>query len=408
VIFDILDETYRPLLVSPRSLGLGRKTEKETAVRSMLRSVGMSSCALALVAAGAFAQSSTGATGANTATVQGNASEASLIFGGLVQAQFEDGDRGDSRFPATGTDRFLLRRTRLNATGKFNEDFDFRVEFDLTGSLAAATGLRAQLTDGYLNWNHYSFANIRVGQFKTPFGFEQLYGDPRLLTAERSLVNDRLTLNRQLGAQVWGDFLDKRLTYAVGTFNGNGVNASSNDNSKFLWAGRLTVAPWKDKSGSWTVGANAFTSEDTALALADLNLDSTPTTADKDGLFTGKRHGYGVDTQVETGPFSLWVEYLKVRFEPTDARPSASFDADGGYVQGGWFFIPQKFQLVLKYETFDPNKDVSNDAVSTDTVGLNYYIKGNDLKLMLDYLRTDLGGKNATQNKFILRAQVIF
>jgi len=374
-------------------------------VRSMLRRLPVLFCALALAGFGgisAFAQSP------SAATVQGNASEVSLVFGGLVQAQLEDGDRGDTRFPATGYDRFLLRRTRLNATGKYKEDFDFRVELDLTGSLSAATGLRAQLTDGYLTWTHYGFANVRIGQFKTPFGYEQLYGDPRLLTAERSLANDRLTLSRQLGVQVAGDFLDKRLSYAVGTFNGNGVNNSGNDNNKFLWVGRLSGLPWKSQSGSWGLGVNSFSSEDTALSLPDLNFDSTPATADKDNLFTGKRNGFGVDSQIEAGPFSLWVEYLKVRFEPTNARPSARFDADGGYVQGGLFVVPKKLQVVLKYETFDPNRDISNNDVSTDTVGLNYYIKGHDLKMMLDYLRIDLGGKNPTQNKFLLRAQVIF
>src|SRR5882724_7641489 len=133
--------------------------------------------------------------------------EPSLTIGGLLQVQFDAGDKGDSRF-TNDNDRFYLRRARLNASGRFLEEFDFRLEMDLSGTLANTTGLRAQMTDGYITWNRYSEANVRVGQFKTPFGFEQLYGDPRLFTIARTLVNDRLTLNRQLGVQVGGDFFD--------------------------------------------------------------------------------------------------------------------------------------------------------------------------------------------------------
>jgi phosphate-selective porin OprO/OprP len=372
-------------------------------MRILLRSMALFGCVLAL-AAPALAQSK------SPVTVQAGAGEATLTLGGLIQGQFEDGDRGDSRFPATGADRFLLRRARLNATGTFAEGFDYRLEFDLAGSLSTTSGLRAQLTDGYVNWNRYAFANVRAGQFKTPFGFEQLYGDPRLLTAERSLVNDRLTLGRQLGVQLSGSFLDKRLSYAAGTFNGNGVNTSGNDNDKFLWVGRLTAVPWKSPAGSWAVGGNAFRSEDTALSLPDLNLDSTPATPERDNLFTGKRQGFGLDSQVEAGPLSLWVEYLRVRFEPTAARPPARFDSDGGYVQGGWFFIPKRFQVVLKYETFDPRRGLSGDDVSTVTTGLNYYIRDHDLKLLFDYLRTDLGSRSTLpqQNKWLLRFQAMF
>jgi phosphate-selective porin len=374
-------------------------------MKTMLRMV-RSVCVLALVAAAAFGQEKGGI------TVQATNGEASLTLGGLLQAQFEDGDRGDSRFPATGEDRFYLRRARLNATGTFAEQFDFRLEFDLTGTLGSTNGLRAQMTDGYVNWNRYAFANVRAGQFKTPFGFEQLYADPRLLTIERSLANDRLTLSRQLGAQVGGDLLDKRLFYAVGVFNGNGVNNSANDNGKFLWAGRLAVTPWKGSllggPASWAIGGDAFQSEDTALSLPDLNLDSTPTTPDRDNLFTGKRHGFGVDSQLETGPFSLWAEYLRNHLEPTDARPAAQFDADGWYVQAGIFLVPKKLQAVVKYETFDPSRRVSGNEVSTGTVGLNYYVKGNNLKMQLDYLRTGLGGNTDTQNKVLLRLQALF
>jgi len=337
--------------------------------------------------------------------------EPSLAIGGLLQVQFDGGDKGDSRF-ANDFDRFYLRRARLNASGRFLEEFDFRLEMDLAGSLSNTTGLRAQMTDGYITWNRYPEANVRVGQFKTPFGFEQLYGDPRLLTIERTLVNDRLTLNRQLGAQVGGDFFEKRLGYAIGSFNGNGVNNNFNDNNALVTVGRITAVPWQGNLGSiaakWSVGANGFSSKDTGLALSDLGLDSTPTTPDRDGLFTGKRRGSGVDSQIVAGPFELWGELLRDRFEPASKIPSASLTSDGWYGQASYFLVPNRFQIVAKYETFDPNDRKNADETKTATFGANVYLKGHDLKLMANYLRTELPGSQKTQNKVIARLQVIF
>jgi phosphate-selective porin OprO/OprP len=374
-------------------------------MRSMMRRVVVLGCLGWMLAARAgFAQ--------GTEPVKPAGVEPTLTFGGLIQVQLEAGDRGDSRW-ANGNDRFLLRRARLNGTGRFREDFDFRVELDLAGTLQNTSGLRAQLTDGYINWSHYQAANVRAGQFKTPFGFEQLYPDPRLITLERSLVNDRLTLSRQLGAQVAGDLLDKRLSYAIGEFNGNGVNNNFNDNEKFALVGRLSAVAWKGEVGgkpaSWSVGADAFRSEDTGLSLPDLGLDSTPATADRDNLFTGKRRGTGFDSQVHAGPLDVWVEYLDTRFEPTDRLPSPSFKASGWYAQASWIFA-QRYQVVAKLESFDPNDRVRGDAVETQTYGVNYLIRGHDLKLMLDYLRTDLGSASPLprQQKLLARLQAIF
>jgi phosphate-selective porin OprO/OprP len=338
-------------------------------------------------------------------------SEPTLALGGLIQGQFDGGDKGDARF-ANDNSRFYLRRARLNATGRFLEDFDFRLEMDLTGSLGNTTGERAQLTDGFINWNHFAYLNVKVGQFKTPFGFEQLYGDPKLFTIERTLVNDRLTLNRQVGLQVAGDLLDKHLSYALGTFNGNGTNNSFNDNNKFDWVGRVVVTPWKGQlmgdPASVSIAANGFTAEDTALALStDLGIDSTPTTTDHDGIFTGKRRGQGVDAQLVSGRFELWGEYLNTRYEPANNIPKPQLKAKGGYVQAAFFIVPKKFQIVAKQETFDPNDTVKNDQTDTTTLGLNYYIKGNDLKVMLDYLRVKVGRLDS-QDKVIARLQVGF
>jgi phosphate-selective porin OprO and OprP len=334
-----------------------------------------------------------------------------LTLGGLLQVQADVGDRGDSRF-TNDNDRFYLRRARLNASGRFLEEIDFRLELDLAGSLSNTSSLRAQMTDGYIHWSRHPAANVRAGQFKTPFGFEQLYGDPRLITIERSLVNDRLTASRQIGAQMGGDLLEKRLHYAVGAFNGNSVNNNFNDDDRFFLAGRLAGVPWQGKLGgqsaTWSVGANAYSSQDANVPLADLGLDSTPGTPDRDGIFSGERTGTGLDTQLVAGPFELWAEYLRVRFEPDSGVPRARFDADGWYAQGSLFVVPERLQLVLKVETFDPSSAAEDDTTDTTTLGTNYYLKGHDLKLMLDYLRTDAPEPFESQDKVIARLQVIF
>lgn len=366
-------------------------------------------CCLLLACCWPAAPARLGAQSTGTVTPAGK--ELTLAIGGLLQVQAEAGDKGDARF-GSDNDRFYLRRARLNATGKFLEDFDFRLEGEFAGTLANTSALRAQLTDAYVTWNRHPFANVRFGQLKTPFGFEQLYGDPRLFTLERSLANDRLTMSRQLGVQVGGELLDKRLTYAVGAFNGNGANNNFNDDDRFLTAGRLAGIPWQGKlfgrSASWAVGGNVYASDDTNVSPgAEFGFDSTPATADRDGIFSGKREGFGVDSQLQCGPVELWAEYLKTEWEPDSGRPLPSVESEGWYAQGSFYVVPEKVQLVLKLESFDPRREIDNDTTETGTAGVSWYLKGHDLKLLLNYLRARIDNQD-DQDKVLARFQVIF
>lgn len=334
-----------------------------------------------------------------------------LKIGGLIQVQSDFGDRGDTRF-ATGDDRIYLRRARLNAIGSFLEEFDFKLELELFGTLSnsptsiSTNNVRAQVTDGYINWNKLVYANIKGGQFKTPFGYEQLYFDPRLYTIERSLVNDRLTVGRQLGAQVSGDLFEKRFYYATGLFNGNTVNNTYNDNGKFLYAGRVAGTIWQGKLHSletkWTAGTNGFSSEDNNLTAQSPDFQFTNLT------FTGKRTGFGVDTQLRLGPFEIWFEFLRDHIEPQDFKPLEEFHADGWYLQG-YYAVRPKIQAVLGYQTFNPITELDADlTTNTWTLGFNYLFKGDDLKFMVNYLITDTYILPDTQQKVLVRMQVIF
>src|ERR1700688_1750432 len=74
------------------------------------------------------------------------ASEFKLVLGGYIQVNFEDGDVSafEGRFGMTALkDRFRLRRARINLTGDFAEQFDFKVEGDFEQSDSAITALKS-------------------------------------------------------------------------------------------------------------------------------------------------------------------------------------------------------------------------------------------------------------------------
>jgi phosphate-selective porin OprO/OprP len=344
-------------------------------------------------------------------TVRSGGDAAAVQVGGLVQAQAEEGAQIDARFP-DDRPRFFLRRARVNVSGRFIDEFNFRSEIELAGSQGAASAVRAQLTDAYITWTRYPGATVRVGQFKTPFGFEQLYQDPRLYTIERSIGNDRLTLSRQIGVQVGGNIVPERLSYAAGAFNGTGTNITTNDNKRFLFVGRLAGTPLQTSLGTnvvrLTAGANGYETRDSALTTGpEFGIDSTPSTPAHDNIFTGRRTGAGADMQLAIGNLELWTEYLREAFEPDTSVPAHRFRSAGWYVQTSWLTPDDRFQLVAKLDSFDPIQSRLRDDTRTLTLGVNYLLRGDDLKLQFDWLRSRTGNADPSR-RVLARLQTIF
>ncbi len=336
-----------------------------------------------------------------------------LKLGGYIQAQAEFGDPGDARWTGnSANDRFYVRRARLNASGVFLEHVDFRIEMDLAGSLGEATGLRAQLTDGWANWNYYDFANLKMGQFFPVFGWEKRLSPTKLQAIEYSLAGDRLLPERQLGAQLWGSFLEKRLGYAFGAFNGNNLNNNWNDNEGFMLVPRLEGVPLQGKlfgqPARWALGGTAYHSDDSRYPITpDIGVYALgPGYPGTTNSFAGQRLGAAFDTQLQVGRFDFWAEYLFTHYDPDGA--AATFDAQGWYVLMGYYVVPKKVQALVKYEQFDPNTDVPGDATDTWTFGVSYALKGENLKLFLNYLLMDVPGHDDWQQKVLLRVQAAF
>jgi phosphate-selective porin OprO/OprP len=341
--------------------------------------------------------------------VQQRGPELKLVLGGFIQVNFEDGDVSafEGRFGQTALkDRFRLRRARINLIGDFAEQFDFKIEGDFgqgDGLNSSRTAFSA--TDIFVNWHQYPEAQIKIGQWKAPFGLEQLTPDTALYFAERSLPTGAITPDRQIGVQLWGKPFTNvwpeqkdLLTYYAGIFNGNGRNISNNDNNNFMYVGRLESTLFKSKlwgESYLKLGADILNSRDDAGTNISQGLTLL---VNDDGSLSpfvlptaDERTAWSVDAWLKLGPFDLIGEFLQERVHPRTVNgvpPEFSrFTTDGFYVTGGYFLIPKKLQLAARWEHLNPGQR-GNDGIQSITGGLNYYIHGDDLKLMVNYIHT--------------------
>jgi len=338
------------------------------------------------------------------------ASEFKLVLGGYIQMNLEDGDVSafEGRFGQTALkDRFRLRRARINLTGDFAENFDFKVEGEFENSDGISSNRTDfSATDIFVNWHQFAEANVKVGQWKAPFGLEQITPDPSLIIIERSLPTGAITPERQVGAQLWGKPFTNiwpaqkdLLTYYAGIFNGNGRNVSVNDNNNFMYVGRLELMPFKGKifgqDSSLKLGGDVLNSRDDKGTNISQSLNLL---VNADGSLSpfvlpgaDERTAWSVDAWFNLGRFDLIGEYFE---EYVDGRTVngvppgfADFTTTGFYVTGAYYLIPKKLQAAVRWEQLNPGQK-GNDGIHSITGGLNYYIHGDDIKLMANYIHT--------------------
>ena len=341
--------------------------------------------------------------------VQQRGPELKLVLGGFIQVNFEDGDVSafEGRFGQTAIkDRFRLRRARINLTGDYAEQFDFKLEGDF-GQSDGTSGNRTAFsaTDIWVNYHQFPAAQVKIGQYKAPFGLEQLTPDTQLLTIERTLPTGAITPDRQIGAELWGKPFTSiwpeqkdLLTYYAGIFNGNGRNITVNDNNNFMFVGRLELQPLKDVFGKGSFlkfGGDVLNSRDEQ----GVNISqSSNLLVNSDGSLSpfvlpsaDERTAWSVDAWLRMGPFDLIGEYLQEHVEgrTVNGVPPAfsNFTTDGFYVTGAYYFIPKKLQAVVQWQYLNPGQK-GNDGLYSILGGLNYYIHGDDLKFMVNYVHT--------------------
>jgi phosphate-selective porin OprO and OprP len=264
-----------------------------------------------------------------------------IVFRGRVATtvQTPSRDRGTVR-PDPG-----WQTRRLQVEGTLFEN----VEFEVSREFGDADEPER---DMFANIRFDRAFELRVGQFKLPFGHDALIGGANLDFVYRSLAGRQLAPGRDLGVMAHGRLKGRRLTYQAGVFRRDGDNARTDQTrgGRNAIAGRLVVAPFLSSGNpalaALQVGGAVVTSE-----LVD-SLGLRGRTVFGEGVFfdrvfvNGRRLRRGVEVSWAHGPASLSGEWMRVSDQRLDMGPAGEalpvLSATGWYVAATWVLTGER------------------------------------------------------------------
>ena len=283
---------------------------------------------------------------------------------------------------------------------------------------AQPANVGALLEDANIAWDPQGMGKFRIvfGQYKVPFGRQQLTSSGNQQFVDRSLVADEFERGRDIGVSVQGAVWSNKLEYRVGMFNGNGLNRPSNDNDKFQYNARLMWQPNGNQvlaQRAWVSGAlyseADFESTTVPLYAFALNYEHNDfhlTTTGNDL----KSDTVGIDGIFKYKGISATGEYFKRQRE---GETGGKFDADGYFIQGGVMLNQfRTWEAVLRYGWREVTNRIVNDDVTEVRGGINYYYRRHNLKFQTDFGRVETGlgvsGNKTQNNELRMQAQFIF
>ena len=337
-----------------------------------------------------------------------------LALSGRIQAQYINLDTSVSGGPADpqSVGHFMLRRVYLGARADFGPDWNGLITYDFSGGFFDAAFIQYKGLDSHTS---------DVGLRKVNFGYEERTSSGSLKAIERSGVTRYFVEDnngRRLGAGSYrvGAFIDgtqgnffygaaitnlERPTSASGA---SAVGAAGN-NELAYWANAGIKG--KSDNSSYTIGAGLG------------YLPGQASSANPSVIVAGDSLVVGsVYADFTFGNAGVLAEVLY-----SDNNAGVGFNSWGFYIQPT-YKLSEQFELVGRVSYLDTDGrgvqigDGVRSAASVGTfdkltdyyLGMNYYFKGNDVKLSagLVYAETDdaLAG-TATANKTVgLRTQM--
>jgi phosphate-selective porin OprO/OprP len=325
---------------------------------------------------------------------------------------------------------FLIRRSRLKFDGfAYSPKLKYKVELglsnrDQSGASKYTSNAPRYILDAVLKWNFSGNFVLWFGQTKLPGNRERVISSANLQQVDRSLLNSRFTIDRDMGFQLRHHFnlTDTFLVKEIFSMaQGEGRNITTGNIGGHQYTTRIELLPFGNfaSKGDYK-GSDLKFEQDPKLALGfayDYNNNASKTRSNQGSYMLNDTGYYStnistlfIDAMYKYKGFSFMAEYAN-----RDAQDPLAKNSDGSLtgdevqighglnIQTG-YLLSKTIEVSGRYTNISLDKNITGKSAENQyTLGLSKYIAGHKLKVQTDLSYTDIGFKT---NQLLYRLQV--
>jgi phosphate-selective porin OprO and OprP len=322
------------------------------------------------------------------------------------------------------TDNLLIRRFRLKFDGfVVSPKLVYKVEVGVSnrdiGNVSVYTNGAARLIlDAVLKWNFAGNFVLWFGQTKLPGNRERVVSSQKLQFVDRSLLNSRFNLDRDIGIQLHNHhYLGKvviREQFSVS--KGEGRNITIKNKNGHDVTGRVEILPF----GLFAKKGDYFQSDllrepmpKLALGVTyDYNFGAVRSRGQLGPWLDGSRNLYTwfVDATYKHNGFSAMAEYAD---RQTEGNAVVERDSTGAVTQAFYtgkaingqmaYLFKNNIEIAGRITALNQDPDTGRKDIRQYTLGVSKYIVGHNLKAQADLT---LSQQVSTSDLWMFRFQI--
>lgn len=327
-----------------------------------------------------------------------------------------------------GESNILIRRARLKFEGfAYSPKLEYKIELglsnrDISGATIYTGNAPRYILDAVLKWNFYGNFQLWAGQTKLPGNRERVISSANLETVDRSLVNSRFNIDRDMGVQLHHYFVVGKnflVREAFALSQGEGRNITTGNLGGFQFTGRAEILPFGDFADY--KGADLAREQTPKLSIGasyDHNSNAVRTRSNSGtymvtdtGFFETDINTFFLDAMFKYQGWSFMGEYAdRTAQEPVATNSDGTLTGavvqvgDGVNLQTGYVFR-NNIQVTGRYTTISLNEAITGLGIENQyTLGLSKYFVGHKLKVQTDLSLNDY--EDDLDNSLMYRLQV--